>query len=75
MSGLRKKQREKREQAIIEAAKQLVGEKGYRETSIEEIAAAAEVGPATVYNYFDSKAGLRTEFLCDRPWIGQGAAQ
>jgi AcrR family transcriptional regulator len=58
MSELRKKQREKREQAIIEVTKKLVGEKGYRETSIEEIAAAAEVGPATVYNYFGSKAGL-----------------
>ncbi len=28
-----------------------------------------------VRHRFDSRAGLRTEFLCDRPWIGQGAAQ
>jgi AcrR family transcriptional regulator len=58
MSELRKKQREKRESAIIKAAMGLIAEKGYRNTSIEEIAAKAEVGPATVYNYFGSKSGL-----------------
>jgi AcrR family transcriptional regulator len=58
MTDLRKKQKQKREEAIIEAAKVLIGEKGYRNTSIEEIAERAEVGPATVYNYFNSKSGL-----------------
>jgi AcrR family transcriptional regulator len=58
MTDLRKKQKQKREEAIIEAAKELIGEKGYRNTSIEEIAERAEVGPATVYNYFTSKSSL-----------------
>lgn len=58
MTDLRKKQRQKREEAIINAAKELIGQKGYRNTSIEEIAERAEVGPATVYNYFNSKSGL-----------------
>lgn len=58
MSNLRQKQRQKREKAIIEAAIKLIAEKGYRNTSIEEIAEKAEVGPATVYNYFTSKSGL-----------------
>jgi len=58
MSVLRKKQKQRREEAIIEAAKELISEKGYRNTSIEEIAEKAEVGPATVYNYFSSKSGL-----------------
>lgn len=58
MSDLRKKQKRKREEAIIEAAKELIGAKGYRNTSIEEIAEKAEVGPATVYNYFNSRSGL-----------------
>lgn len=58
MTDLRKKQKQKREEAIIEAAKELIGEKGYRNTSIEEIAERAEVGPATVYNYYSSKSGL-----------------
>jgi AcrR family transcriptional regulator len=58
MSELRKKQRQKREEAIINAALKLVGDKGYRNTSIEEIAREAEVGTATVYNYFSSKQAL-----------------
>ncbi len=58
MTNLRSRQRQKREEAIINAAKELIGEKGYRNTSIEEIAEKAEVGPATVYNYFTSKSGL-----------------
>jgi AcrR family transcriptional regulator len=58
MPDLRQKQKQRREQAIMKAAEELIAEKGYRNTSIEEIAAKAEVGPATVYNYFTSKAGI-----------------
>jgi AcrR family transcriptional regulator len=65
MSELRKKQREKRATAIIKAAMDLITEKGYRNTSIEEIAARAEVGPATVYNYFGSKSGLIVSVFSD----------
>jgi len=63
MSELRIKQRKKRETAIIEAAKQLVLEKGYYNTSVEDIARKAEVGPATVYNYFGSKFGIFISIL------------
>ncbi len=58
MSDLRAKQRKRRKTAIIDAAKQLVIEKGYHNTSVEDIARKAEVGPATVYNYFGSKFGI-----------------
>ena len=58
MSDLRSKQKQQRRMAIIEAAEALIGEKGYRNTSIEEIAEKAGVGPATVYNYFGSKSEL-----------------
>jgi len=61
MTDLRNKQKQKRKEAIIEAAKELIAEKGYRNTNIEEIAEKAEVGPATVYNYFNSKSGLVLE--------------
>ncbi len=57
-SSLRERQREHRRRDIMDAAWELFGEKGFDETSIEEIAAHAEVGPATVYNYFGSKNGL-----------------
>jgi AcrR family transcriptional regulator len=58
MSELRAKQRQRREQAIIDAALQLITEKGYRNTTVEEIAELAEVGPVTFYNYFGFKAGF-----------------
>lgn len=58
MSDLRSRQKRKREEAIIKAAMLLISEKGYRNTSIEEIAEKAEVGPATVYNYFGTKSEI-----------------
>ncbi len=58
MTTLREKQRERRHRDILDAARDLIGEKGLDNTSIEEVAARAEVGPATVYNYFGSKNDL-----------------
>jgi AcrR family transcriptional regulator len=58
MASLREKQRERRRGDIMDAAWALIGEKGLDGTSIEEIAAKAEVGTATVYNYFGSKNDL-----------------
>jgi AcrR family transcriptional regulator len=55
---LRERHRRRREAAIINAAIELIERNGYRNTSIEEIAEKAEVGPATVYNYYGSKSGL-----------------
>jgi len=47
----------------MDAAWELVGEKGFDDTSVEEIAARAEVGPATVYAYFGSKNELLAALL------------
>lgn len=58
MASLRERQKERRSREILDAATALIGEKGYDETSVEEIAARAEVGVATVYNYFGSKNEL-----------------
>ncbi len=58
MASLRERQKERRSREILDAATALIGEKGYDETSMEEIAAGAEVGVATVYNYFGSKNEL-----------------
>ena len=58
MTSLRDKQRERRRRDIMDAAWTLIGEKGLDSTSIEEIASQAEVGAATVYNYFGSKSDL-----------------
>lgn len=51
---------EKRER-LIEAAIRLFDEKGFESTSIQEIAAAADVAKGTVYLYFPSKDRLIAE--------------
>jgi AcrR family transcriptional regulator len=58
MSGLRAKQKEVRRQAILGAAARLFREKGFDKTAMEEIAAAAELSVATVYNYFKTKGEI-----------------
>jgi AcrR family transcriptional regulator len=63
MSELRDKQRRSRERAIIEAADQLFQERGFGVTNVEDIAARAEVGVATVYKYFGSKSGVLREIM------------
>lgn len=58
MPGLREKQKVRRERNILDAATRLIEAKGWENTSMEEVAAQAEVGVATVYNYFGSKIDL-----------------
>jgi TetR/AcrR family transcriptional regulator, repressor of fatR-cypB operon len=52
-----RKDREKifRKNEILEAAVQLFAVKGYNATTLDEIAAAAQFGKGTLYNYFNSK--------------------
>lgn len=48
----------RKRRAIVEAATHLFVEKGYAETSMDEIAAAAAVSKPTVYNHFADKRDL-----------------
>src|SRR5512139_2885398 len=58
MTGLRERQREKRHRHILSAAGALFKRDGFADTSIEGIAAEAEVAAGTVYKYFQSKGDL-----------------
>ncbi|MBN1856468.1 MAG: TetR/AcrR family transcriptional regulator [Dehalococcoidia bacterium] len=58
MTSLRERQKERRSREILDAAEELISDKGFEETSVEEIADRAEVGIATVYNYFGTKIDL-----------------
>ncbi len=58
MAGLREKQKERRQRDILDAATRLIEAQGWENTSMEEVAKRAEVGVATVYNYFGSKIDL-----------------
>ena len=45
-------------QRILKASRQLFSIKGYEETTMEDVAARAEVSKATLYNYFPGKDSL-----------------
>ncbi len=54
----KEKQRQEREALILQVAEEVLMEKGYYETSIEEIAAGVGIAKGTVYLHFPSKEDL-----------------
>lgn len=50
--------REERRRQILEAARQVLSQKGFDATNVSDVAAAAGVSQGTVYHYFDSKDDL-----------------
>jgi len=57
--------------ALLDAALAMFLERGYSATTIDSIAAAAAVSPATIYKTYRSKAGL-VRALCERALVGRG---
>lgn len=55
---LRERKRQRVHQAVIDATLDLYATRGYSATTIDEIAASAEVSRGTVFNYFDRKEGI-----------------
>jgi AcrR family transcriptional regulator len=64
-TGLRERAKARRRQAIIRAAYQLFADRGYRATTVADIAEAAEVAPRTVALYFPSKQEIALSRLSD----------
>lgn len=60
MKTLSRKEQEyqTRREYILNAAREIFSQKGFAETTMEEIAERAEFGKGTIYNYFPSKQDL-----------------
>ncbi len=56
--GLRDRKKARRRDEIVSAARDLFARQGIDATTMADIAAAAEVSPPTVFNYFGSKDGI-----------------
>jgi AcrR family transcriptional regulator len=53
--GLRERKKQRTRQLLVATAFRLFEEKGYEQTTVAEVAAAAEVSTKTFFNYFPSK--------------------
>ncbi|MFO7167655.1 MAG: helix-turn-helix domain-containing protein [Chloroflexota bacterium] len=56
--SLKERQRQKRAALILEVAEQVLAEKGYHNTSMEEIAARVGIAKGTIYLHYPSKEAL-----------------
>jgi AcrR family transcriptional regulator len=60
-TGRRERRRRELRERVLAVSLELVAEKGFDATTVEEIAAAADIAPATFFNHFQSKGGLLGE--------------
>jgi AcrR family transcriptional regulator len=69
--GLREKKTARTREQILDVAADLFLEHGYDETTMEQIAEAAEVAPSTLYRYFPSKDLLILGRLTEAIQLGE----
>lgn len=56
---------QRRRQQILDAARECFRERGFRQTTIEEICAEARISPGALYRYFDSKTDIIAAIALD----------
>src|SRR5262245_62385563 len=72
--GLRERKKLKTRWAIQEHALRLFATQGYEATTVDQIAAAAEISPSTFFRYFKTKEDVVLEDEYDPMLIGALAA-
>jgi AcrR family transcriptional regulator len=65
-AGWRQRKKLKTRRALADAATRLFAERGYEETTIADLAAAAEIAPRTFFSYFPAKEDVLFADLDDR---------
>ena len=65
LEGRRERRRRELRERVLEATLALVAEQGFEATTVEQIAEAADIAPATFFNHFQSKGGLLAELTGD----------
>lgn len=71
--SLRERKKEKLRQTLIETATELFRVRSFNSTRMEDIAAAAEAGVTTVYNYFPNKHALLVAIIEHQVSLAQDA--
>jgi AcrR family transcriptional regulator len=66
MTSLREQNKINKRKGILDAAIKLFSEKGYEQTSIEELAREAGIGKGTIYSYFETKRDIVRAFCEDQ---------
>lgn len=63
MGGLRERKKEQTRSDILRSAQTMFEQNGYVDTTIAQIAAAADIAEGTIYNYFGSKGEILIALL------------